>query len=229
MVSSFSVVQLSFIIATNGSGAQGAVTVATESMIQKSFALSVVCNRISTLAAVTASWVNKSNSEFDFTWPLVGVTSYTGAPSKWPTLYINTSANVVYTGRRCKGYLFASLRILRGFRHGWCTILTHHFQTRNESEISKCSLMSGNVKRSCKLVDFNFERTKEWKSEMLSQLRDNRIGMNWKCKVLYSEKVLQIQVRIEDPGSMSCCGLKTSDQGLAFKPWIKSTSTPTSS
>ena len=205
MVSSFSIVQLSFIIATNGSGAQDAVTVATESMIQKSFALSV-CNRISTLAAVTALYVDKSNSEFAFTWPLVGVTSYTGAPSKWPTLYINTSANVVYTGRRCRGDLFASPRILRGFRQGWCTILMHHFQTRIESEISKCSLMSGNVKRS---VDLWISISKERKNERVKcylSWRDNRIGMHWKCKVfMYSEKVLQIQVRIEDPGSMHPC------------------------
>jgi len=62
------IVQLSFIIATNGSGTQGAVTVATQT--------------------VTAVWVNKSNSEFDFTWPLVGVTSYTGAPSGAKDTYL---------------------------------------------------------------------------------------------------------------------------------------------
>jgi hypothetical protein len=39
--------------------------------------------------------VNAPNVPFNFTWALVGVTSYTFQPSKYLTLHLNTSANVV--------------------------------------------------------------------------------------------------------------------------------------
>jgi hypothetical protein len=64
-------------IATYGSGSEDAATVSVESTIQKSFALPVY-NRVS--IAITAKRVDFANSQFDFTWPLVGATSYTGPP-----------------------------------------------------------------------------------------------------------------------------------------------------
>jgi hypothetical protein len=65
--------------------------------------------------------VTNPNTQFDFSWALVGVASYTSQPSKRSTLDVNISANIIYRWRAwCR---FARLRVHRGLRKTCCTNL----------------------------------------------------------------------------------------------------------
>jgi len=62
------IVQLSFVIATEGSSGSAAPTVSVET--------------------TSAGSVTDPNTQFDFSWPLVGFNSYTEQPTGQPTAYL---------------------------------------------------------------------------------------------------------------------------------------------
>ena len=122
---------------------------------------------------VSCDWVTHPNSQFQFSWSVLGASSYTFQPGKWSTLYTNIFANVIYSWQ---GYsLFARHRIFRGFLPSWSAVLMHRHgsRTRVEYEFSKWFQVSCFPFAYDQLVKCNFERVKELSVNLA--WRDNRI------------------------------------------------------